>query len=264
MLVDLNDLATKVLVQEYVNKIVNYDSLDELNHNIHKLIHTFEVVKMAQELIECTVPKMSEDMAQTVLNAAVLHDIGRCYQFKNGIFDKTVQHGPLGAEILQKKLPHLTREIEATRFHAELPSGNDPEFAKDILDYVRDADMLGNIRYEIEHIDVFLEQYKGLFSKEFIVDDEILSAAREHRPAERKNFKYPNVWTSILTQILWMFALKTDAAKKLAKRQNLFIRYRDALISKALPMFCDNQQCYQLTAQILTIFPDSYFKEEII
>lgn len=264
MLVDLNDLATKVLVQEYVNKIVNYDSLDELNHNIHKLIHTFEVVKMARELIECTVPKMSEDMAQTVLNAAVLHDIGRCYQFKKGIFDKTVQHGPLGAEILQKKLPHLTQEIEVTRFHAELPSNNDPEFAKDILDYVRDADMLGNIRYEIEHIDVFLEQYKGLFSKEFIVDDEILSAAREHRPAERKNFKYSNVWTSILTQILWMFALKTDAAKQLAKQQNLFIRYRDALISKALPMFCDNKQCCKLTEQILTIFPDSYFKENAI
>lgn len=264
MLVDLNDLATKVLVQEYVNKIVNYDSLDELNHNIHKLIHTFEVVKMAKELIEYTVPKMSEDMAQTVLNAAVLHDIGRCYQFKNGVFDKTVQHGPLGAEILQQKLPHLTQEIEATRFHAELPSDNDPELAKDVLNYVRDADMLGNIRYEIEHIDVFLEQYKGLFTKEFIIDDEIVNAAQERRPAERKNFKYPNVWTSILTQVLWMFALKTEAAKQLANQQNLFIRYRDALISKALPMFCDDEECRLLSQQILTIFPDSYFKEKTI
>ena len=117
---------------------------------------------------------------------------------------------------------------------------------------------LGNTEYG-DPVDVSLGYLLG-----DIVDDEILSASREHRPAERKNFKYPNVWTSILTQILWMFALKTDAAKKLAKRQNLFIRYRDALISKALPMFCDNQQCYQLTEQILTIFPDSYFKEEII
>jgi hypothetical protein len=264
MLVDLDDLATKVLVQEYVNKIVNYDSLDELNHNIHKLIHTFEVVKMAKELIDYTVPKMSKGMAKTILNAAVLHDIGRCHQFKKGVFDKTVQHGPLGAEILQKKLPHLTQEIAATRFHAELPSDNDPEFAKDVLNYVRDADMLGNIRYEIEHIDVFLEQNKRLFTKEFIIDDEIVNAAQERRPAERQKFKCSNVLTSILTQVLWMFALKTDAAKELVNRQNLFIRYRDALISKALPMFCDDKECRQLIERILTIFPDSYFKEKTI
>lgn len=261
MFVDLSDEATRVLVSEYVNKIVNFDSVTELNHNVHKLIHTFEVVKMARELIDYTDPKQDETSAKIILNAAVLHDIGRCHQFKNGKYLATANHGHMGAAILEKILPEYKIEIETTRYHNDLPSDQDPAFAQPYLDYVRDADILGNVRYEIEQFDVFFGQYKDSFNSDLSIDDEIFSAAKERRPAVRSNFKNHNILTALLTQILWMFILKTDAAKKLAVDQRLFIRYRDALIERVLPMLNGTADEREKTQQtILTFFPDHYFQ----
>ena len=52
MKIDLSDKIQCFLVQEYVNKICHYESEEELNWDVHKLIHTFQVVQMAQKLIE--------------------------------------------------------------------------------------------------------------------------------------------------------------------------------------------------------------------
>ena len=92
MKIDLNDKVTRFLVQDYVNQICNYQSKDELNFDIHKLIHTFDVVKMAEHLICETKPKLPLKLQKQILNAALLHDWGRCYEFKNGARLKNIDH----------------------------------------------------------------------------------------------------------------------------------------------------------------------------
>ncbi|MGN1063234.1 MAG: HD domain-containing protein, partial [Alphaproteobacteria bacterium] len=234
MFVDLSDEATRVLVSEYVNKIVNFTSMTELNHNVHKLIHTFEVVKMARELITYTTPLPDDKTKQIILNAAVLHDIGRCHQFENSQYLMTANHGQMGAKILEKVLPDYKIEIETTRYHCDLPSDRDPPMAQPFLDYVRDADILGNLRYEIDHLDVFLKHYQSEHDDLFI-DAEIFLAAKERRPAVRTAFKKCNILTALLSQLLWVFVLKTKAAAKLAAEQRLFIKYRNAVVNVCLP-----------------------------
>lgn len=155
MKIDLNNKVVRFVVQEYVNKICNYTKEEELNYNVHKLIHTFGVVDMAQHLIDHTKPALSQKMQKQILNAAVLHDVGRCYEFEKGK-KVNIDHGQVGADLIKKNFPKLKAEIQSTFFHNKLPSGNDPKFCKTVLDYVRDADMLANMKYEIDETKIFL------------------------------------------------------------------------------------------------------------
>lgn len=82
--IDLDDEVVRFLVQDYVEHICNYQSEEELNFDVHKLIHTFMVVEMARRLIHETKPKLPIKLQKQIFNAAVLHDLGRCHEFKMG------------------------------------------------------------------------------------------------------------------------------------------------------------------------------------
>ena len=157
MKIDLNDKVVRFLVQEYVNKICNYQSEEELNFDVHKLIHTFTVVEMAQQLIDSTT--LSKTMKKHILDAALLHDIGRCHEFKKGIHQKDIDHGKIGADLIKKYFPKMEIEAQSTLFHNKLPSKKDPKSCQTVLDYVRDADMLANIKYQKLRLLYPIQQY---------------------------------------------------------------------------------------------------------
>lgn len=262
MFVNLEHLETRVLVSEYINQIVNYSNIHELNQNVHKLIHTFEVVKAAEELLQNVI--LDDETKKMIINAAILHDIGRCHQFTDGIYDSTINHAYLGAELLQKLLPNHAQEIEIVRWHSDLPSAQDPQSVSLALGYVRDADIIANLRYEIKHFDIFIEHYKDCFGDEVSIDNEVVSAAKERRAAVLDRFVLSTSGlSSMVMQLLWCFILQTDAAKKIAAEQQLFIKFRDILVQKALPAFLDKKYVDDLTNQIVTLFPDNYFTERI-
>ena len=105
MKIDLQDRVVRFVVQDYVNQICNYQSDEELDFDVHKLIHTFMVVEMAQDLVKLAKPKLTPKIQKQILNAAVLHDLGRCHEFKKGVHLKKIDHGKIGARLIEKHFP---------------------------------------------------------------------------------------------------------------------------------------------------------------
>ena len=264
MYIDLEDKVTRFLVQEYVNKICYYSSEKELNSNVHKLIHTFDVADMAQQLIKLTEPTLSEKVQKQILNAAILHDIGRCHEFKDGIHLKDIDHGKIGAELIEKKFPEMEIEAQSTFYHNKLPSAQEPDTCHPVLEYVRDADVLANIQYEILHADTWIHHNLVEHKKEEVlppeIDDEIVAAVHEKRLAKSAQIKHLNLLTEWLWQLCWYFNVATDAGKKLAHQAHLFERFRDMICEKAIPLTTkDEKQQTELIRKIRELFPDSLF-----
>ena len=263
MKIDLDDKITRFLVQEYVNKICHYSGEADLNFNVHKLIHTFDVVRIVQQLMKQTKPALPLKLQKQILNAAILHDLGRCYEFKDGIRLKNTDHGKVGAQLIRKKFPELKVEIQSTLYHNKLPSDKDPPECYPVLDYVRDADMLANIEYEIGHIDVFIIH---IFGRNFqqvaspIIDDEIFQAVREKRSVYLAKIKENTLLTHGLWQLCWYFNLRTKAGKKQAHQTHVFERFREIICEKLVPMTTpDKKNQTKLKKIIRQTFPDELF-----
>ena len=263
MKIDLNDKVTRFLVQDYVNQICNYRSEEELNFNVHKLIHTFTVVEMAQDLIKLTKPAMSLRLQKQILNAAILHDLGRCHEFRNGVYLKNLDHGKIGADLIKKCFPQMKVEIQSVLYHNKCPSDKDPKFTQPVLDYVRDADMLANIQYEIDHLDIFLMHIIGKnYQKvsKLLIDEEVINAVFEKRPVALCHIKENNLVTGFLSQLCWYYNLKTKSGIKLSKKRNLFIRFKEIICKKIVPLVVsDQKQQNNLVKQIEQIFPNEIF-----
>ena len=192
MKIDLSDKIQCFLVQEYVNKICHYESEEELNWDVHKLIHTFQVVQMAQKLIEKSKENLSQKLKKEIINACVLHDLGRCYEFKKGKHLKLVDHGVIGSRLILKKFPKMIVEAKTTQFHNKAPSSKDPKMCAVVLDYVRDADMLGNLQYNVEHFNMFVQHVLMNQSRKVhssVIDREIINSLKENRPVNIKAIK---------------------------------------------------------------------------
>ena len=243
-------------------KICYYSSEEELNFNVHKLIHTFDVADMVQSLIKVTKPALSKKLQQQILNAAILHDIGRCYEFKKGK-KVDIDHGKIGADLIKKRFPKMMVESQSTFFHNKLPSDRDPKSCQPVLDYVRDADMLANMRYEIENTDIFLIHIWGNKKKAFLtpkIDPEILNAVKERRSPYISKIKVQNLLTMWLWQLCWVYNLKTTAGKKIAKKEKIFTRFRDLICQKIIPMITQDKAMQKsLILKINQTFPDKMF-----
>lgn len=263
MQIDLSDKATSILVQEYVNKICNFETKIDLDWNVHKLIHTFQVIQMAQLLIDQTTPSLPKAIQKHILNAALLHDIGRCYEYKNGK-RMNIDHGKIGAALIRKYFPKMTIEADSTCFHNKLPSDKDPKNCKLVLNYVRDADMLANIDYQIKYPHIWLSHLFSCLAEENIsykIDPEILRAVQEHRCSKTKNIKNPTLLNMLLSQLCWYYVLQTKAAFKIAHTQKLFIRFRDIICYNMIPQIIKNRKNqHALVQQIEHIFVDDLFK----
>ncbi len=262
MKIDLDNKIVRFLVQEYVNKICYYSSEEELNFNVHKLIHTFDVADMVQSLIKVTKPALPKKLQQQILNAAILHDIGRCYEFKNGK-KVDIDHGKVGADLIKKRFPKMKVEMQSTFFHNKLPSNQDPKTCQPVLDYVRDADMLANLKYQIESTDIFLIHIWGNKEKTFLtpkIDPEIFNSAKEHSPPHIDKIKNRNLLTMWLWQLCWIYNLRTQAGKKIAQKEKLFIRFRDLVFQKIVPMITKDKAIQKkLILKIHQTFPDEMF-----
>ena len=262
MQIDLKDKATFILVQEYVNKICNFGTETDLDWNVNQLIHTFQVVQMAQNLIDQTKVILPKNVQKHILNAALLHDIGRCHEFKNGKRLK-VDHGEIGATLIKKYFPNMIIEAESTRFHNKLASNKDPKSCKLILDYVRDADMLANIDYQIKYPHIWLKHLSSFIKKHTVqkIDPEILRAVKEHRCANTKHMNNSTFLNMILSQLCWYYGLQTDAAHKIAHTKNLFIRLRNTICQEIIPIIVQNKKTqHTLIQQIQHIFADDLFE----
>ena len=262
MHIDLNDKATRCLVQEYVNKICYFSSEKELYYNLHKLIHTFDVVDMAQNLIKMTKPALSPAVKKHILNAAVLHDLGRCYEFKNG-YRLKIDHGKKGADLIKKYLPDMKIEMQSTLLHNKLPSDQDPKSCQPVLDYVRDADMLANIKYEILHTDTWLKHIVVEVSSKKLtpkIDEEVIQAWLQKRPAYLKKIKVRNLLTLWLWQLCWYYNLRTPAGIKLARKEKLFPRLREKICKKIIPLTTQDKNLQKILIQrVQKTFPNKTF-----
>ena len=266
MKIDLNDKVTRFLAQEYLNAILNFQSPAELGFDVHKLIHTFEVVKVADRLIELTPKKLSPKLKKQIHRAALLHDVGRCYEFKDGKPRKGFDHGVYGAEIIKKHFPNLAVEQISTAWHSRRPTDQDPVMAKPVLDYTRDSDMLGNIIYNTEHISIFLDHILSSYRNTpdvLTLDPEIQTATRERRACNYPKMGKLDFLDMMVAQLLWIYNLKTEAAFRLSKKEKLFPRYRDAVIAKAVPVIVGTQKQRQKAIDtIIKLFPDTLFDKE--
>ena len=264
MKIDLNDKLVRFLVQEYVNPICNYASEDELNFNVHKLIHTFQVVEMAEKLIKKTIPALSPKIKKHILYAALLHDLGRCHEFKNGKHLKHIDHGKIGKELIQKYFPRMTIEADTTFFHNKLPSAKDPKSCQPVLDYVRDADMLANMKYQINNTEIFLvhiweHQKKNLLTP--VIDKEIFQAAKKMEPVQTSKIKVKSILTMWLWELCWFFNLKTSAGIKCAQEEKIFIKFKQTIFKKIVPLTTrDKKKQKELIQKIQETFPDRLFK----
>ena len=264
MKINLEDKITRFVVQEYVGAIVGFGSLAELDFMTHKLIHTFEVARIAEKLVALTTPKLPVKLQKKIIDAAILHDVGRCYEFKKK--SKKFDHGLKGSELIQKKFPNLIQEQLSTLWHNKAPSDSDPIQAQPLLDYTRDADILGNLDYNIRQMPIFLKHIVQQFPQtktELKINDEIISAARAHRPCCYRNMEKFDFLDMMLAQLAWIYNLRTTAGFKLAKKEKLFPRYRDVVVAKVVPALSGSQKQKQQTAkQILSLFPDDMFLKE--
>lgn len=267
MHIDLTDNVTRILVQEYLNAIVNYRSQAELNYDVHKLIHTFEVVKMTDEILDYAGNTVSDEMKEVIRRSALLHDIGRCHEFKNGFYVSGMDHGQVGADLIQQYLPDLKTEIQTTKWHNKMPSDMDPPQIQPVLNYVRDADMLGNVRYEIKNMDVFIVHLLDCYPESMrypIIDEEVIRAVSEKRNTQYDKIQSWSFLTEFCNHILWFFNLRTDAAKKLACDKRFFPLLRDTISEKVFTYLygtvAEKEKIKQL---FLNLFSDSFFDERM-
>jgi len=262
MKIDLNDKMVRFLVQEYVNKIYSSSFENELKWNTYKLIHTFQVVEMAEKLIKYTRSPLSAEIKKHILDAALLHDLGRCHEFKNGKRLK-IDHGEVGAKLIRKNFPELEMEAQSTLFHNKIPSDKDPQSCQPVLDYVRDADMLANLKNQIEETDIWLAfildpKNKSLLTP--VIDEEIFQAVKEHRMVMYNKVKTYNLLTLWLWQMCWYYNLRTQASKLYLQKEKVFTRFRQTIIDKIIPLTTkDKKKQKQLAEQIKTAFPNGLF-----
>ncbi len=264
MKIDLDNKTSRVLAREYLNKIYNCSSEVEISYNVYKLIHTFDVVHTAQSLIKLTKPNLPAKTQKHILDAAMLHDIGRCYEFKNGKLQK-IDHAEIGAELIKKYFPRMEIEQMTTLYHNKLPSEKDPPRIRPILNYVRDADMLANIRHETNHAGIWLNHLLWSVHANKIgekIDLEIKKAVQNHTQVDAKKVKEKTFLNMLLGQLCWYYGLKTKAGLSLAKKERLFTRFKHTICQEIIPhLFTQKNTQKRLIREIETIFPDTLFNQ---
>jgi len=262
MKINLDDKVTRFLVQEYVNKICNYTKETDLSWHVYKLIHTFNVVEMAQRLIARTRPCLSKQMQKHILDAALLHDVGRCYEFKDGK-RLNVDHGKIGAKLIKENFPNMRIEAQSTLFHNKIPSNKDPKACQPVLDYVRDADMLANLKQQVDDVALWLFHISKNCDKSFltpVIDKEIFQAAKKSCSVQCERLKTRNLLTMWLWELCWVYNLKTQAGLDYARKEKIFIRFKQMLFKKIIPLTTkDLKKQKKLIQQIQAYFPDALF-----
>lgn len=266
MRVNLKDASERLLVETYLNHILSAQSDEELNFLKHKLIHTYEVVEAAKDLVKYTQPALSQRDEMLVLQAALLHDIGRVYQFSEGRYVPDADHGLMGAAFLKKAMPDNKTVIETTKWHNHSPSEKDPKEVAFYLNYVRDADIIANVRHNTDNILTVFKNLKNIVKKSELnlyLDDELIAAAKEKRSCIYKRYKRESFLQVILQQIGWKYNILTPTGKLLVKQEKIFVRLRDAVIDKLVDVLDGSiQEKQDMKKLIFELYPDEVLNED--
>lgn len=265
MKINLSDTIERLLVQEYTNAILNSHSDEELDLTIHKLIHTYQVVQVAHELVDLTKPALPKNEQKIIIDAAVLHDIGRIKQFKDGHFSAEIDHAIAGAEFLKQIMPENNILIETTRLHSRSPSENDPENVRFYLNYVRDADILANLIYKSRNMDKVAKNNRLLWKDKTIdlyIDPEVEKALKEKRAVRYKDLKQNSYLTNMLSHLHWKFNLSLKISKEYAQAHKVFVHFRDALVYHLIPnLYATDQEKRTIIGKILDLYTDDILNE---
>ena len=95
------------------------------------------------------------------------------------------------------------------------------------------------------------------------LDNEIVQAALQNRSCCRSKMKKCDFLDMMLSQLLWIYNLRTRAGFIFAKKEKIFPRCRDVIISQLLPVIQGSEkQKKQVATQIKQLFPDEMFLKE--
>lgn len=155
--------ATKIIADAYAEQIVNA-SPEVATWLFHKIKHSFGVAHDIMDILyheRKIFDSFSDDTRKLTEIAAILHDLGRFYQHRDGhhVGDSVYDHGVEAAKILEKNFPEFNNPIllfaiaEHNHFAINYQnpyflqlSSEDKKIAEIIAKLVRDADKLENIR----------------------------------------------------------------------------------------------------------------------
>ena len=153
--------------------------------------------------------------------------------------------------------------LQLIQYHNKLSSTEEPATCHPVLDYVRDADMLANVQYEIDHAETWIHHFYNTKPQGITIpdiDEEIFLAVREKRPARSAKIERWSLLMEWLWQLCWCFNITTDAGKKFACQTRLFERFRDMICEKVVPMTAlDKDGQKKLAQTILDTFSDVLF-----
>ena len=159
--------ATKIIADAYASQMIN--ASDEVaTWAIHKLKHSFGVAHDIMDILyheKDIFNSFSLEQRKLTEIAAILHDLGRFYQHRDGhhISNSEYDHGVEAAKLLEK-IPEFNNPIllfaiaEHNHFSINYQnpyylqlSNDDKKLAELIAKLLRDADKLENIRRLIYH-----------------------------------------------------------------------------------------------------------------
>ncbi|MDD3668934.1 MAG: HD domain-containing protein [Alphaproteobacteria bacterium] len=258
-MIDLTNPDEQCLVQLYAERICMAKSAGERDFLTGKLAHAYEVIRMAERLTDLA-PDLDASAREIIWRGACLHDIGRPLQWKDGAFHRELDHGKLGAAYFSKRFPGETTIASVIEWHNRMPSDADPPAARPYLDFVRDADMLANLKHNADDIPYLYDRLKGISSTRLEIDGEFYAAARAKRPILYKNIKNESILTIVACGLAWQYNLRTPAAEKLRKKEFLFTSYRDRVIAELIDLLDGSDAEKKAVKQELA----SLFSDEVL
>ncbi len=257
-----NKSVEAFLLNTYLEAIWDANGLVERSYISTKLVHTYQVVEIAGELIKRHQPSLSQTDQERILECALLHDIARTRQFKNGEFDVTGNHGHVGAEMIRKAFPKMEYAAMVTEYHNATPSEKDPADYQLYLDFVRDADMVANLYYL--NIKEMYKRLKDIFPVKTVtdVDAEVIEAIQQKRAVCLRHIRENNFLNSLLSELNWKYNIRLPESHQFLREHSVLLKVRDAITNYIVPQIIEgveNQQ--RVSALIKKLYPDTWCEE---
>ena len=226
--------ATKLIGDTYASQIQKFPNTKECNeYFIHKLKHTFGVESVILDIMikEKTIaPYLTNEVKEQIELSAILHDLGRFYQFdENGkhIPNSIFHHGQKSVDLI-KDNPRLndpkllfaiqSHDLIAIDYSSPLYVNMNEEEKKtaDIMaKLLRDADKFENMRdFALHSYPMFANVKIGPLS------DKVKEFIRNKQLVDRKFLKTGA--DTVSDFILWINDINFDATKEFIRNINYF------------------------------------------
>ena len=226
-----NDLiidSYKILEKHFHNQFKTTTNEKEIKWYNVKYSHSIDVFNAMSELIENEkrLKNFSDEDKIRLKIGAMLHDVGRFYQMKNGEIQRELNHGDMGKNVLinsenfDDEAILLFVKLHDGRFKIEdepfYKSSNDErkEFLQLGLNATEDSDIVSNMKIMIKN-SRFLSFKEA--SYDIIVSDEIVNAIVEKRHFNGK-ILVPTAYTDLFVRLALVRLLNFDYSKNICNR----------------------------------------------